>query len=242
MKRARLLRYARCQMADFVYERGLMVVVLCLLNISGLIVSILSQPPEARAKIKEEALGLDVLIIFVSLIMLAVLFSSQELISRPRKLSYYRLLFAKPVNPVVYYAQLFVVHLIGTVIVVTAITAVFSAIALPMYIAGIAALTAIGFVLLGGIGFLLSVFINHDSVVTVAIIGLSYLGEALSAKYTGILVSVLHNLLPLDHVFALKGLLMDGPVAAGDVIWVLGYGVIAFLLGLVALRYKQLAD
>jgi hypothetical protein len=229
-------------MLDFLFERGFMVVVLCILNLSGLVVSIVSQPPEVRAHIREMPLGTDVLIIFPSLILLAVLFASQELISRPRKLSYYRLIFAKPVSPASYYAQLFAVHLIGTVALVTALTGLFSAIALPMNLLGIASLTAIGFVLLGGISFLLSVFINHDSFVTIGLIAVAYIGKALSAKYSGFLVTLLSNIIPLDHVFALRPLLVGAPVAASDVVWVLGYGLTAFILGLIAVRYKQLAD
>lgn len=229
-------------MADFLLERGLMVFVICLLNIAGLTISILSEPPEERALIRASALGTDVLLIFASLIMLAVLFSSQELISRSRKLSYYRLVFAKPVSPVMYYAQLFVVHLIGTVALVSLLTELFSVIALPMHVPGIAALTAIGFVLLGGIGFLLSAFINHDSVVMIGLIGVAFIGKALADKYSGLLVTLLSHLIPLDHVFALRPLLVGEPVAAGDVGWVLAYGLTSFLLGLVAVRYKQLAD
>lgn len=242
MKRARLLGYARYQLIDFVLERGLMVFILSVLNLSGLVISILSEPPEKRALMRASGLGEDVLILFPSLILLAVLFSSQELISRPRKLSYYRLVFAKPVSPVRYYAQLFVLHLVGTVVFVTILTALFSAIALPMYLPGIAALTAIGFVLLGGIGFLLSAFINYDAVATIGLIGVAYIGEALSAKYSGLLVTFLRNLVPLKHVFGLMPLLLGGPVAASDLAWVLGYGLVAFALGLVALRHTQLAD
>jgi hypothetical protein len=229
-------------MTDFLFERGFMVFVLCILNLSGLVVSILSEPPEVRAHLREMPLGMDVLVIFPTLILLAVLFSSQELISRGRKLSYYRLIFAKPVSPAAYYAQLFVVHLIGTVVLVSLLTGLFSAIALPMHLSGIAAATAIGFVLLGGIGFLLSAFINHDSVVTIGLIAVAYIGKALSAHYSGFLVTLLSNVIPLDHVFALTPLIVGGPVAANDVVWVLGYGLTAFILGLVALRYKQLAD
>lgn len=242
MKRVRLIAYAKYQLVDFVFERGLMVLVLSVLNLSGIVISILSESPEERARIREASLGTDVLILFPSLIMLAVLFASQELISRPRKLSYYRLVFAKPVSPVRYYAQLFVLHLIGTVAFVSLLTALFSAIALPMYLPGIAALTAIGFVLLGGIGFLLSVVTNYDAVATIGLVGMAFIGNALSAKYSGFLVTALSSVLPLEHVFALKPLLLGTPVATGDVVWVLAYGLTAFALGLVALRYTQLSD
>jgi hypothetical protein len=242
MKRARLIPYAKYQLVDFVLERGIMVLILSVLNLSGLVISILSEPPEERARLREASLGTDVLILFPSLIMLAVLFASQELISRPRKLSYYRLVFAKPVSPVRYYSQLFVVHLVGTVAFVTLLTALFSVIALPMYLPGIAALTAIGFVLVGGIGFLLSAITNYDSMATIALIAVAFIGNALSAKYSGFLVTALSSALPLEHVFALKPLLLGTPVGMGDVAWVLAYGLTAFALGLVALRFTQLSD
>src|SRR5688500_13006838 len=48
-----------------------------------------------------------------SLVSIAVLIALNGIISTDRKMGYYRFMFAKPVSPVRYYGQLFVVHLVG---------------------------------------------------------------------------------------------------------------------------------
>jgi len=229
-------------MKDYAVERGLMVVIISLLNIVPAVLRIRDTPPDERTLRAGSEVGSDVAIIFVTLILLAVLFSSQELIGRPRKQGFYRLIFAKPVNPVAFYAQLFVVHLVGTVALVSAIAGLFSVVAIGVSIPHIAALAALAFVLFGGVGFLASAFFNYDSFVVIVAVGLSVIGKSIAAARSGVGVKFANILIPIDHLAGLRPLILGGPVAGADVAWVLGYGLIAFVLGMFAVRYSQLSD
>jgi hypothetical protein len=242
MKRARLLRYSVWQMKDFAIERGIMVVILALLNMTGPIFSIRGLDPAARVLAPGSPITQQVTIVIASLILLAILFSSQEIISRSRKQGYYRLILAKPVNPVLFYAQLFVVHLIGTVALLTVIAMIFSLAAIALPIGDIALLTAFGFILFGGVSFLFSAFLSHDAVALIAFVGISLLGKNFASSYTGFGPALTNLLLPVDHLSALRPLLVGESVSASDIVWVLGYGLAGFVLGLIAIRYRQIAD
>jgi hypothetical protein len=242
MKRARLLRYARFQLNDYVIERGLLVLLLSVFNLLAPAISIRDIPRAHRFLTPVSPIAPEISIIFASLILVGVLFSSQEIVSRTRKLGYYRLLLAKPVSPVAFYTQLFIVHLLGFVLLISAVTAVFSLIALPLPLARITALAALAYVLLGGVGFLLSVFFNHDSIALIVVFAVSLLAKNYATEYAGIGPKLTNLLLPVDHVAALKPMLIGGPVDSADVLWVLIYGLTAVIAGIIALRYTQLAD
>jgi hypothetical protein len=242
VKRARLLRYSPYQLKDYAIERGIMVLVLSALNLIGPITTLHDLPPSARVGGPDSPLAGQVLVIFGSLILLSVLFSSQEIVSRPRKHGFYRLIFSKPVSPTVFYGQLFAVQLAGSVLLLSLMAALFSFFAFPVPIGHIAMATATAFMLFGGVGFLISVFVNHDSVGLIALVGLSILGKGYVSDQTGVLPKLANLLLPVDHLVALKPLVVAGPVASADVVWVIGYGLTALILGLAAVRYTQLAD
>jgi ABC-type transport system involved in multi-copper enzyme maturation permease subunit len=242
MRRARLLRYGRFQLEDYAIERAIMIIILAALNMGGPVMMIRESSSADRTLSPGSAVGSEILVVFSMLIVLAAVFSSQELISRARRNGYYRLIFSKPVSPVLFYAQLFAVHLIGACLVMLLLAAAFSQIAMPLPLQNIAGVTAIAFVLLGGLGFLFSSFIRFDSFAVIAAIGLSMLGKTLAQRYTGLGPKFANLLVPIDHLGNLRPLVIGGSAHAADVYWVLGYGLIAFILGLVAVHYRQLAD
>jgi len=213
MTRGRLLRYSRYQLKDFAIERALTVVLLAAVNMIGPITTMQNLPAAARAAGLDSPVAGQVIVIFGSLVVLAILFSGQELISRPRKQGYYRLVLAKPVDPVLFYGQLFLVHLIGTVLLLSLMAALFSVLAFPVAIGHIALAAAIGFVLIGGVGFLISVFLNHDSIVLILLVAASVLMKGYAADETGGLwPGVAKVLIPVDHLIALKPMLVAAPV------------------------------
>lgn len=242
MKRSRLLRYARYQLSDYFWERGAMVVIVGLLNLASSVVTLYDLPPEERVVVPGNEVAKDVLITFGTLMLLAVLFSSQELISRSRKLGFYKLIFAKPVNPVLFYGQLFVLNLLGTIILISILAGVFSVVTTPVPIWRIAAVTGCGFVLLGGIGFLASAFVNFDSLLVIGIVGVSLIVSIYGKAHGGIAAAVAKVLPPVQQMHNMNGLMIGLDANTTDVIWVLAYGIGAFIAGLVALRYRELAD
>lgn len=242
MKKARLLRYGRYQLADFAVERIVFVLILSALNFGGPLMSARALASGERIITPDSPLGREVMATFTTLVLLAVLFCSQELVSRNRKTGYYRFIFSKAVNPVAFYGQLFVVHLLATVAFVGVMAAAFSVLAAPVAIGHIALLTAIAFMLFGGIGFLVSAFMRFDSIVVIVAFGVSALVKAVASSYTGALPKLANLLLPTDHLFALRPLIFGSAVNTADVAWVVGYGAIAVIVGLLGVRYRQLAD
>lgn len=242
MERARLVRYGRYQLQDFAVERVIFVVVLSVLNFGEPMMAARSLPRDQRIVAADSPFGMQVAVVFTTLILLAVLFCSQEIVSRQRKTGFYRFIFAKAVSPVAFYGQLFLVHLIGTVLIVTVLASLFSAVAAPVAVAHIAILTAIAFVLFGGVGFLASAFMRFDSIVVIVAFGVSALGKLAAAQYGGFAPKLANLLLPTDHLFALRPLIFGDPVHAADVAWVVGYGAAAIALALAGVRYRQLAD
>lgn len=242
MKRARLLRYGLYQLNDYFWERGAMVLIVAMLNLASSLIMLYNLPPQERVVVPGNEVAKDVLITFGTLILLAVLFSSQELIGRARKLGYYKLILAKPVNPVLFYGQLFLVNLLGTVIVITIISTLFSLIALPVPVGRIAAVTACGFILLGGIGFLASAFFNYDSLIVIGIIGVSFIVSAYGKAHGGIAASIAKVLPPVQQMHDMNSMMIGLDPSRTDVVWVLAYGLGAFVAGLIALRYRELAD
>jgi hypothetical protein len=242
MRRARLLRYSPYQLKDFAIERAITVVFLAAVNLIGPITTMHGLPPAVRAGGPNSPMAGQIIVIFGSLIILAVLFSAMEIVSRARKNGFYRLILAKPVDPVWFYGQLFLVHLVGCVLLLASMAALFSLLAFPVAIADIALGTAIAFLLVGGVGFLISAFLNHDSLILVALVALSLLGKSYAVDKSGMWPAFANLLLPIDHLVALKPIIVGGSVATADVLWVVGYGFAALVLGLIAVRYSQLAD
>ena len=220
-----------------------MVVIIAMLNLASSVIMLQStQPVSERVIVPGSPIANDILITFGTLMLLAVLFSSQELIGRSRKLGYYKLILAKPVNPVLFYGQLFFVNLAGTLIVMAILSGIFSVIAAPVSIWRIGAVTSCAFILLGGIGFLISAFVNFDSLLLIAIVGVSFLVSIYGEAHGGAAAAIANVLPPVQQMQRLNGLMIGLQTKISDLVWVLAYGFGAFIAGLIALRRRELAD
>jgi hypothetical protein len=242
MKAARLARYARYQLTDYFWERGVMVVIIALLNLASSVIMLRSLPVGDRVIVPGNPVGNDILITFGTLMLLAVLFSSQELIGRSRKLGYYKLIFAKPVSPEMFYGQLFLVNLAGTVMVMAILSGIFTIVAIPVSVWRIAAVTSCAFILLGGIGFVISAFVNFDSIFLIGLLGVSLLVSTYGESHGGAAAAIAKVLPPVLQMHRLNGLMIGLDAKMTELIWVLAYGGGAFIAGLVALRRRELAD
>jgi hypothetical protein len=103
--------------------------------------------------------------------------------------------------------------------------------------------TVLIFVGMGGIGFFISVATRFDWVSLAAVwLGSRALRDFYGAKpgLPGKLVQVLPPVHKLDALA--NGLITNGSASSGDVIWLLAYGSLFFVLGLVLLRQRSLAD
>ena len=244
MKRAAsLARYALWQIRDFAFERGVAILIIGFLWGYVLIAPLRGAIGPQMATGQASPLWGLVLQGATSIVSLAVLIAVNGIVSTDRKLGYYRFLFSKPVNPVLYYAQVFFVGMVGVIACILVLASLLHRI-LPMFsIVNFVVYTALIYIAMGGIGFFASVATRFDWLTLAAV----WLGSrALRALYgpkndwRSKLVELLPPVHKLDDVA--NSMIMTGSAHATDVLWLLGYGVLFFVLGLVALRWGSLAD
>jgi hypothetical protein len=241
--RARLGRYALWHLRDYLRDKG--IATLITLGLVGYLTHI----PIMRAR----AQGLGGALMeqiadqaFISglkfLGFVGVLFATNGIVADDRRHGYYRLLFAKPVSVVEYYAQKWVVYGAGFLIVAAALLAIHGATVEPFFPRAFLPTLALVYVALGGIGFLLSAAWRFDWLSLAVVLGLSDMLWLLfrdDPSLPGSLVRLLPPVHLLDGLYRVvrKG----GGVAVGDVVWLGGYGMACFVAGLVVIRRRPLA-
>ena len=241
--RGRLARYSLWQFRDFVVERTVAVLLI------GLLLGYMSVEPIRRG------LGPDwatnpafpitriVATIVAPVVTLAVLIALNGMISNDRKMGYYRFLFSKPIKPALYYAQVFVVHMVGVLLTMAILTGLFRVWAGPIPISAILLYTLVIYIAMGGIGFFISATIPHDWVGLAAVWVGSRLLRSLYSN-TGDLRARLVQLLPPVHrVDGVANNLLTGRMAdTSDIVWLVGYGAFFFVLGLWIVSHRSLVD
>ncbi len=178
-----------------------------------------------------------------SIVSLAVLIAVNGIVSTDRKTGYYRFLFAKPVKPVAYYAQLFFVYMAGVIAAMLVLSGLLHMVVPSFSIVHFLLYTAVVFVAMGGIGFFISVATRFDWVTLAAVwLGSRILRDIYGVKpgVSGKLVQILPPVHKLNDMAS--DIIANGTAVAGDVVWLMAYGAVFFVLGLLVLRYGPLAD
>jgi hypothetical protein len=243
MNRGRLAKYSLWQFRDFVVERGVAIVIV------GLLLGYVLLEPLRRAM--GVAFSTDassparpiLIMVSSSIVSLAVLIAINGIVSTDRKMGYYRFLFAKPVSPVAYYAQLFFVYMAGVIAAMLVLSGILHSVVPSFSIVHFLLYTALVFVAMGGIGFFISVATRFDWV-TLAVV---WLGSRILRDIYGVkpgLPGKLVQVLPPVHKLndLATDLIANGTAGRSDVVWLVGYGAVFFVLGLLLLRYGPLAD
>jgi hypothetical protein len=174
---------------------------------------------------------------------LSVLIAMNGLISIDRKNGYYRFLFSKPVNPVAYYAQLFVVYGVGVLTAMVVLASLVRIIFPAFSVVNFLMYAAVIYVAMGGIGFFLSVATRYDWLTLAAVwLGARVLRGVYGPKgdWRSKAVELLPPVHKLDQVA--NSLIGTGRADTSDVLWLVGYGALFFALGLFILRRGSLAD
>jgi ABC-type transport system involved in multi-copper enzyme maturation permease subunit len=254
--RARLARYALWQLRDYVFSRGLPTLVVAGIMLLPLALAARdwgSQvSPADLARVARGALTET----FKVLAFIIVLLGANGIVANDRKSGIYRLLFAQPVSAPHYYAQSFVVHLVGGLLATLAIVALFAAIVHPVGAGGAVSFVLLYWIFLGGILFLASALTQRDWIVVTGIWLVAQLLRDYSppgGSWQGALVDMLlppvHLMTPLADALVGTGRLPATlPLPRGDVmdtlaaaLWIASWGVGCFLLGLLVLRKRPLA-
>jgi hypothetical protein len=238
-----LAKYSLWQFRDFVLERGIAIVLI------GCLWSYVMFEPMRRAMGAQwrgdqtSPVWAIALQVSAGLVSLSVLLAMNGIVSTDRKSGYYRFLFAKPISPVVYYAQLFVVYMAGVLVSMLILSGVMRTIFPAFSVRNFLLYAALIYVAMGGIGFFLSVATRYDWL-TLAVVwlGSRILRDVFGAG-TGWRSKAVELLPPVHKLDALAGSLIgNGTANSTDVVWLLGYGLLFFVVGLGIIRYGSLAD
>jgi hypothetical protein len=238
MNRARLARYSIWQFRDFVIEKGFAILFIgALLGYFQLLPFRLT-----GVSLSPEAINGIVVSLGKTLILFWVFIVLNGIISTDRKLGYYRFIFAHPVTPARYYAQLFIVNLGGLLAGLLLLSGVFFIFAGRFNVWNLVLYALLFYISMGGIGFFLSAVTKHDWVALAAVwLGSSVLrglfGNA--QDWRSVAVQVLPPVHRMDSVA--RSLIVDGTAPGGDLVWLVGYGALFFVLGLIVLQRRPLA-
>ncbi|HEV2017739.1 MAG TPA: hypothetical protein VGQ98_05455 [Gemmatimonadaceae bacterium] len=243
MSRGRLGKYSLWQFRDFVVERGVAILIIGLLW-GYVLIAPFRAAGGPQLKLNPSSPMWPLLItVASSIVSLSVLIAVNGIVSTDKKMGYYRFLFSKPVSVLAYYVQLYFVHMVGVVAAMLVLSGILRTIVPDFSIVNYLLYTALIFVAMGGIGFFISVATRFDWVTLAAVwLGSRALRDLYGAKpgLPGKLVQVLPPVHKLDAVA--NGLITNGNAPTTDVIWLLAYGSLFFVLGLVLLRQGSLAD
>jgi ABC-type transport system involved in multi-copper enzyme maturation permease subunit len=248
MTRARMARYALWQLRDYTMERGLSTLLIgVFLGLQFILPLRMQMRPSLGPGWAEDVTVLLMLRgmlepLTLSFAGLGTLIAVNGIVSNDRRLGYFRLLFAKPVSVSRYYAQAYVVHLVGLAAAASLLAGLFTLLVAPIDLGGGVAFVILFAIGIGGIGFLMSTLFRFDwlalSLVTVAS-GLAHAYYGWRGDWRAALVKVLPPVHELDNVAGT--LLRGGTPDWATIAWFGGYGVACVAAGLLVLRRRPMA-
>lgn len=235
---ARLGRYAQWQLRDYVLGAGGITILFVVLLIW------LASRTQGMGGSDAHLPPLDWLIQFVAI--LGSIFATSGLIADDRSRNYYRFLLAKPMDPLRYYGQAFVLRGLVVILMSAFVAGVASAITFSIPMLGAIVYTAILYVFVGGITICQSTVWRFAWVGSLAMYMISKLAAAMVAAGTGIhqpwraFWLTLHVILPPfpqeDILHALLKTVPDWGAMAGSIGWCVGYGCLALATGALVVK------
>lgn len=243
--KGRLARYAPLQFADYAIERGAVTLLLGMLIGWAMIVPIakglLHDPDPERSRVVLQQFFLQTFGLYC---WFATITAVNGIVSNDRAKGTFRFLFSKPVPAIRYYAQAWLLHGLGVILVISLLLGIFSVFVRPFFPPRLLAYIAVYYVLLGGIGFLFSAITRRDAAALVVFWLMSLVVHARFADETGPLARVMTVLVPPSHKTTpmMVAILTGQPLDPAAVWWALGYGVVCFVAGLAVIRFRPMAQ
>ncbi|MDB4886127.1 MAG: hypothetical protein JWN79_1565 [Gemmatimonadetes bacterium] len=263
-RRAHLARYGLWQLRDYAINRGAPTLLVAALFgalplfslLRGLQASIERTPPRYlqlmiarhgsielyRQSMLHELSGGFLRSFLGTVVFLGALLAMNGLVSNDRKLGHYRFLFSKPVSPLRYYGQAFLLHWAGFLLVVIALAALYGAYVEPVLTPTFVAVLASVFLMYGGVAFLMTTLVRWDWLALAAsVIASQVLWDRFGAS-TSVLAKLLYLLPPIHRTGDLYTALVGGTALPGHTLeWIAAYGAVCLVAGLVVLRTRRLA-
>lgn len=250
--RARLVAYAGTQLRDFLAGRALLLAVVTsvaawgYVSATGIDRSALDAAGGVEARDQLRRLFESMLVVFA---FAGGALAAQGLAARDRRRGFDRVLFARPMSPVRYYAQAFLVAGFGVVLLAGVAAELFAVAIQAVSVAGVMAYVALAWLTIGGLGFALAAVTRYHAVVLVLLVGGAllvnrYVSGSEATADTGRLGAAVQYLLPPVHIVAAlrqpfaRGVAVDPAVLA----WPVGFGVVCVAAGMFALRRRPFAS
>lgn len=241
--RARLGRYSIWHLRDYLRDKGIATLItICLLGFLSQLSIRGARAFGTSGNALDQIVDQAVASTLGWLSILGALFASNGIVADDRKYGYYRLLFAKPVNVVEYYAHKFAVYGVGFAIVAAVVIGIYNVAVERFFPALLLPTIALLYVALAGIGFLLSAAWRFDWLSLTTVLIVSDVLWRLFGNDTGWRGTFVHALPPIHLLDGIYVALRAGrPLPVGDVAWLVGYGVLCVMAGLIVVRRRQLA-
>jgi hypothetical protein len=229
--------YLTWQGRDFAFERGAPLLIVATLMAGPIILNLRRlNPPDAAVR--------EVIVqLFGTFSLITVLIGVNGIVSNDRVRGYYRLLFAKPVSIPRYYAQAWIVNGLGLLATSVAVCAAIYVIGYPLFVWRVLLTVGLAYIALGGLGFFYSTVWRFDWVLMGGTLALAHVLRLLFPAEASRAGKALHVVLPPFHSLQDTGidLARGQSVDPGLLLWMLGWGISGFLLGLFVLRRRSLA-
>ena len=242
MTRRQIIAYLPWQLWDFILDRG--IAVLFTGGLMGLsIVWPLSMVLTEHGPMPPEELKLELFkAVVTQTISIIVVIAASGIVANDRIGGFYRFLFSKPVRQPVFYGVQFFVTLAGVLGVGLILLSTFwiavgwTSPAIPLI------MLTVSFLALGGTIFFFSTFTRFDWALLVVLWGASALAR-MGFSDTEWFKVAQWILPPVHHIDELRSALFArAPVDVGGVVWLIGYGMLFFVAGLVVLDRKAIAE
>ena len=175
-------------------------------------------------------------------VFLGALFAMNGIVANDRKMGFYRFLFAKPMSPMRYYGQGFLVNWGGYALVITLLAVVYGLLVTPVISLTLIGTLALVYLCYAGIAFALSAAARWDwlSLVTMTVFA-TYAWQRWGTSESR-LATLLYLLPPLDRTSKVYHALANGTAPPWNLVaWLAGYGAACWVLGLLVLRVRRLA-
>jgi hypothetical protein len=246
--RGRIGTYAGVQLRDYLVHRAPIVVLVTAIGAWAYAtyagVTAASFDPTASADIRA-ALERAFHTVLATFAFAAAVLSAHGLVAWHRHRGYDRVYFSRPVDPVRYYAQGFVLAGVVGTLIGAAAAEVYGAAVHNVSLPGVAAYVGLGWLTIGGLAFLLTTLTRFHAVVLAALLAGDfaldrYASQLRDAGSETAIFDVAKYLLPPGHVVAS----LAGPFSQGFVfdpralIWPVTFGVLCIAAALIHLRKR----
>jgi hypothetical protein len=261
MRRSRLGSYALWQARDYLMDRGIPTLIVSVLfgylTVAPMVANVRrgieNMPQRLIAKygsieLARVALLKDInepfLRTFLGVIVfLGALLAMNGVIANDRNKGYYRFLFAKPVSPLRYYGQAFVVHWAGFLAISVLLALLYGQLVSPLLSGPLLAGMATMFLLYGGIVFALSAAFRRDWLLLVLITALStYLWDRFGESES-ILSKLLYLLPPLNRTTEIYYAVASHSAVNWRLLsWFGAYGAACVVAGLLVIHTRRMGE